>query len=159
MAQQRTPNPHFTFDLSATADFAATLIPLGRSVRAAWYEAASHRRWLARQIGPRQVGGIYRTGYSGDVYEVLEIDHGPRSQWPVTWQITVRTVGTDHVRRHCTAWEDRDQVLAEPGPLADVVRAAFTTPVSPAALIEQGHLLDEATHPRLTAALQRLAPA
>jgi hypothetical protein len=140
--QQRTPNPNFTFDLDATLAFAALLIPKGRSVRQAWYEAASHRRWVARAIGPRRVGGIYRTHY-GDVYEVLELerDRSACTKWPVTWQITVRTLGSSRIRRHCTAWDERDQVLVEPGEH-----------------LESAHLRDEIEHPAQTAAFQSAAP-
>jgi len=138
--QQRTPNPYYSLDLAATAADAAALNAKGRSAKVAWREAASHRRWLALQIGPRRVGGIYRT-YTGDVYEVLELDRGPRKTWPHAWQITVRTMGSTQVRRHCTAWDERDQVLVEPGEHQ-----------------ESAHLLDEILHPAATAAFQAAAP-
>ncbi|MEV7123806.1 hypothetical protein [Kitasatospora griseola] len=38
------------------------------------YEAATFRRKVARRIGPRQVGGLYRVGNSETVYEVLRVD-------------------------------------------------------------------------------------
>lgn len=141
MQQPRTPNPYYSFDLAVTAVDAAALISLGWSAREAWYEAASHRRWIAREIGPRRVGGVYRS-YTGDVYEVLAlaIDQGTRRSWP-TWQITVRTLGSTEVRQHCTAWDDRDQVLVEPGEH-----------------LESAHLLFEIEHPRETEALQHAAP-
>ncbi|WP_042370527.1 hypothetical protein [Streptacidiphilus neutrinimicus] len=103
---------------------------------------ATDRRWVAAQIGPRQVGGVYRTRH-GDVYEVLDIEPGPRPTWP-TWRISVRTLGSDTVRRHCTAWEDRDQVLAEPGPAADIWRAAYTRTVAPGDVACERHALDGA---------------
>ena len=140
MQQPRIPNPYFTFDLAAAATEAAALMAVGRSARAAWHEAASHRGWLARQIGPRRVGGIYRS-HTGDVYEVLELDRGPRKTWPLTWQITVRTMGSTQVRRHHTAWDERDRVLVEPGEH-----------------LESAHLLDEIEHPAATAAFQAAAP-
>jgi hypothetical protein len=140
--QQRTPNPNFTFDLDATLAFAASLIPKGRSARQAWYEAATYRRWIAREIGPRRVGGIYRS-YTGTVYEVLELerDRSNATVWPVTWQVTVRTLGERTIRRHCTAWDDRDQIVVEPGEHLECL-----------------HLLDEIAHPAATAAWQAAAP-
>ncbi|MFF2630865.1 hypothetical protein ACFVUN_34520 [Kitasatospora griseola] len=136
----------------------ATLAPAGRA-----HDDVSYRRWVARQIGPRRVGGIYRSGYSGAVYEVVAVDPGPRTEWP-TWQITTRILGATTTVRHCTAWEGRDRVLAEPGEsalrywaehvLADPAPTAGPTA---GALLEQRHLLDEVAHPEQVAALQRLA--
>ncbi len=72
------------------------------------------RKHVAAAIGPRRVGGFYHCGSSGDLYEVLAIDPGPRRAWP-SWLITVRTVGTTTVRSHCTAWDaDRDRVVVQP---------------------------------------------
>ncbi|MET9183150.1 hypothetical protein ABZX88_33815 [Kitasatospora aureofaciens] len=126
--------------------------------RRAYYDAASYRRWVARQIGPRAVGGYYRSAYSDSVYEVLAIDPGPREGWPV-WRITVRTLGEDATRWHCTAWDERDQVVAEPGEQALRFWAEHTLarPASSGALLEQRHLLDEAAHPGTVAALHELA--
>jgi hypothetical protein len=138
--QQRTPNPYYRLDLDATLAFAASLIPKGRSMRQAWYEAASTRRSVARAIGPRRVGGIYRTHYD-DVYEVLELDRGPREVWPLTWQITVRTLGENQIRRHCTPWDERDRVVVEPEEH-----------------LESVHLRQEIEHPDQTAAFQSAAP-
>jgi hypothetical protein len=142
MQQPRTPNPYYSVDLAAIAVAAAALTAKGRSARQAWHEAASYRRWLAREIGPRRVGGIYRS-YTGDVYEVLELerDRSACTEWPFTWQITVRTLGSSRIRRHCTAWDDRDQVLVEPGEH-----------------LESAHLLDEIDHPTETTAFQHAAP-
>ncbi|GAA2815080.1 hypothetical protein GCM10010441_44640 [Kitasatospora paracochleata] len=131
--------------------------------RRAYYDAASYRRWVARQIGPRCVGGIYRSGYSDSVYEVLAIDPGPREGWP-TWRITVRTLGEDMTRWHCTAWDadhDHDQVVAEPGvqALRVWVEHTLTRPASSGALLEQRHVLDEAAHPGTVGALYELARA
>ena len=66
-------------------------------------------------VGPRKVGGIYRSGYSGDHYEVLHIGEGyaaeggtSRINWS-PWSITVRSVGGNAYgpeRTHCTAWVD-----------------------------------------------------
>ncbi|MQS18023.1 hypothetical protein F7Q99_39010 [Streptomyces kaniharaensis] len=75
----------------------------------------TYEQWVAEQIGPRKVGGRYRTR-NGYEYDVLAIDPGPRpsTQWPV-WQITI--IGTEDgaTRSHCTAWDERDQVVKEPG--------------------------------------------
>jgi hypothetical protein len=138
--QQRTPNPYYRLDLAAAAAAAAVMTAKGRSAREAWHESASYLRWLAREIGPRRVGGVYRS-YTGDVYEVLELDRGPRTEWPFTWQITVRTLGSSRIRRHSTAWDDRDQVLVEPGEH-----------------LESAHLRDEIEHPTQTEAFQSSAP-
>lgn len=69
--------------------------------------------FVALQVGPRRVGGRYDHGDAGSEYEVLAIDHGPRTSWP-SWQITVR--GADgQVREHCTGWNpDRDRIVAQP---------------------------------------------
>ncbi|MFJ1796544.1 hypothetical protein [Kitasatospora griseola] len=132
--------------------------------RRAHYDADSYRRWVAREIGPRQVGGIYRGGYSGAVYEVVAIDPGPRAEWP-TWRITVRTLGATRTTWHCVGWDhSRDQVVAEPG--EDALRhwaehvlagPALTASPTAGALLEQRHLLDEVAHPGTVAALHQLA--
>ncbi|MFJ5927614.1 hypothetical protein ACIQF6_33965 [Kitasatospora sp. NPDC092948] len=134
--------------------------------RRAHYDADSYRRWVARQIGPRQVGGIYRSGYAGAVYEVLAIDPGPRiGAWPV-WRITVRLLGATAAVQHCTAWEARDQVLAEPGESALTYWAehildgpVLTAGPTAGALLEQRHLLDEVAHPEQVAVFRHLAAA
>ncbi|MGK4586176.1 hypothetical protein [Kitasatospora sp. HPMI-4] len=147
--------------------------------RRAYYDAASYRRWIAWQIGPRRVGGIYRGPYVSDTpYEVLAIDPGPREGWPA-WQITVRTLGEDRIRQHCTAWDHGRDVVID-GPAAVTVWAHHThahhastvawlksvrpaetavcpLTVSTGAFREQLHLLDEIAHPDTIAAFQRLA--
>ncbi|WP_327071888.1 hypothetical protein [Kitasatospora sp. NBC_01302] len=136
--------------------------------RRAYYEAARYKRWVARQIGPRRVGGIYRSAYITDIpYEVLAIEPGPREGWP-TWQITVRTVGEDRIRRHCAAWDhERDVVIAQPEDenFAQAWAAwQLAHDPDPWARREADspawrHVLDEIAHPATTAALQRLAHA
>ncbi|MGW4806394.1 hypothetical protein [Kitasatospora sp. NPDC004272] len=125
--------------------------------RRAYYEADTYRRWVAREIGPRRVGGLYRTGPFDPVYEVLAIDPGPRTEWP-TWQITVRTLGETRIRTHCTAWEG--EVVAEPGEqaLAYWAEFALSRPADDGALLEQRHVLDEALNPELVVAFHQLAP-
>ncbi|GLW73694.1 hypothetical protein Kpho02_59920 [Kitasatospora phosalacinea] len=124
--------------------------------RRTYYEAASYRRWVARQIGPRRVGGLYRTTEHDPVYEVLAIEAGPRTEWP-TWQITVRTLGETRIRMHNAAWEG--EVAAEPGEQALAYWADFalSRPADDGALLEQRHVLDEALNPDLAAAFHRLA--
>lgn len=74
----------------------------------------TYEEWVQANVGPRQVGGRYSSGYWGDGYTVLAIDPGPREGWPV-WQITVLNDGEQYPRSHCTAWDpQRDKVLAEP---------------------------------------------
>ncbi|MGA5824097.1 hypothetical protein ACPC54_40405 [Kitasatospora sp. NPDC094028] len=75
----------------------------------------TYEEWVAQQIGPRRVGGRYRTRH-GYEYDVIAIDPGPRprTQWPV-WQITVIGVEDSIKRSHCTAWDEGDQVVQEPG--------------------------------------------
>ncbi|ARF83225.1 hypothetical protein ACIG0C_30185 [Kitasatospora aureofaciens] len=139
---------------------------ISTDARRAYYCADSTRRWIARCIGPRRVGGIYRGPYAGDApYEVLAIDPGPREGWP-TWQITVRTVGEDRIRRHCTAWDhERDVVIKQPEDenFAQAWAAWQLThdpdPWTPreADSPDWQHVLDEIAHPVSTAAFQKLA--
>ncbi|GAA2154377.1 hypothetical protein GCM10009760_53250 [Kitasatospora kazusensis] len=117
-------------------------------------EQAAYQRYVARQLGPQQVGGIYRSGYWDDVYEVLAIRTGS------PWQITVRALGETRIRTHCTGWDERrDEVVAEPGDAALTVWAdnALTRLASTGALLEQRHALDEAAHPATVAAFHQLA--
>jgi hypothetical protein len=73
--------------------------------------------WIARQIGPQQVGGRYYNGSRSQEYEVLRIDDQPDSWGP--WEAAVRWAdGREDT--HCTAWDyERDRVIAEP-PAPDV---------------------------------------
>jgi UPF0042 nucleotide-binding protein len=73
--------------------------------------------WIARQIGPQQIGGRYYNGYWGQEYEVLKIDDKPDSWGP--WEISIRWAdGREDT--HCTAWDyERDRVIAQP-PAPDV---------------------------------------
>jgi hypothetical protein len=115
---------------------------------------ANYQRYVTRQVGPREVGGIYYCGYWADVYEVLDI------QAEAPWQITVRTLGETRVRTHCTGWDyQRDRVVAEPGEAAVTAWAdhAHSRQAGVGALLEQRHVLDEIAHPVTTAAFQQLA--
>ncbi len=118
----------------------------------------TYEQWAAAQIGPRKVGGRYHCFYTGEVYEVLAIEPGPRPTWP-TWQITVR--GEDgQTRSHCTAWDERDQLVAEPeSELAPLLAAWDLAHPAVADHPEWRHVLDEIAHPFTTAAFQRLAGA
>lgn len=73
----------------------------------------TYEECVAENIGPRKVGGRYRNHYWDQAYTVVAIDPGPREGWPV-WQITVLNDGADAPVSHCTAWDERDEVLAEP---------------------------------------------
>ena len=73
--------------------------------------------WIARQIGPQQVGGRYYSGYWGLEYEVLAIDDKPDS-WGA-WEMDVRWDDGREIS-HCTPWEEgRDRVISQP-PAPDV---------------------------------------
>lgn len=68
--------------------------------------------WIARQLGPRQVGGRYYSGSRDQEYEVVTVDDEPDS-WG-QWEITVRW-DDDHESTHCTPWApDQDHVIATP---------------------------------------------
>lgn len=72
--------------------------------------AMDHRRGL----GPRKVGGRYLCGYWKEEYEVVAVDtkSGPAG---CSWSVTVRTVGEDETRTHCTPWDPRrDRIISEP---------------------------------------------
>lgn len=72
----------------------------------------TYEEWITTQIGPRVVGGRYRSGYGGTAYEVLAIERGPRrlGTWPV-WDITVR-YDDGRQTTHCTSWDaSRDTLL------------------------------------------------
>ena len=67
-------------------------------------------------IGPRVVGGHYRSGYWGITYVVVSIDVGEDSQIPWSdWSITERDDADGRIRVHCTAWDTKpgrpDKVL------------------------------------------------
>lgn len=83
------------------------------AVKPADKDTAQYKRWVRKQIGPRTVGGQYRSHNGGETYSVLAIEPGPRDSWPV-WQITVLDDGATEPKSHCTAWNDRDQVLFQP---------------------------------------------
>ncbi|MFJ2833590.1 hypothetical protein ACIPC1_39635 [Streptomyces sp. NPDC087263] len=67
--------------------------------------------WIANQVGPRQVGGRYYSGYWDLAYEVLNIDDNPDNWGP--WEMTCRwDDGRDTT--HCTAWDPkRDRVISQ----------------------------------------------
>jgi hypothetical protein len=79
----------------------------------------TYEEWVAGNLGPRRVGGRYRNHYWNQAYTVVAIEPGPREGWPV-WQITVLNDGDDEPVSHCTAWDERDEVLSEPD--AEVAR-------------------------------------
>jgi len=67
---------------------------------------------FARELGPRQVGCIYHDHRWNDTYEVLAISDEPMDWMP--WSITIRK-SDGSVRTHCTAWDERDRVIEQPG--------------------------------------------
>lgn len=72
--------------------------------------------WIAEALGPRQVGGRYRSGYWGDDYAVLAV-RTDRDDW-MRWSITVATdaeLAEGGSRTHCTRWDpDHDSVICHP---------------------------------------------
>jgi hypothetical protein len=67
--------------------------------------------YLARAIGPQEVGGRYMCGYWRNGYTVVSIDTAPsRIAWS-EWSITVRW-DDGRETTHCTAWDaSRDRVI------------------------------------------------
>lgn len=61
--------------------------------------------YQSKVIGPRVVGGRYRSAYWGTEYTVLAIDTSATTP--------TFTVQDDHgIRTHSTAWAKRDEVLS-----------------------------------------------
>ncbi len=60
-------------------------------------------------IGPRRVGGRYRSYYWDTEYEVLAIDRDP-ADTPL-WSITVKFADRSGPTQHCTPWDSRDRVV------------------------------------------------
>lgn len=83
---------------------AALLLPMTRPVAPG----------VADAIGPRRVGGRYRS--HGEEYVVLDLDSA-RDDW-MRWSVTVATdteQAAGSSRTHCTAWDPaRDQVIYQP---------------------------------------------
>ncbi|GAA2484854.1 hypothetical protein GCM10010406_21380 [Streptomyces thermolineatus] len=78
---------------------------------------AAARRVFAKQVGPREINGVYLSGYQGETYTVLAIHYGPDARrvtgWS-EWAVTVRWED-GHETTHCTAWDpDRDRVITPP---------------------------------------------
>ncbi|GAB3673669.1 hypothetical protein [Saccharopolyspora sp. NPDC049426] len=78
-------------------------------------DAEQARQHIAEEIGPRHVGGRYRSGYSRRAYTVEDISiSAPDDVVGPRWSITVRW-DNGHVATHYTAWNpDRDEVLSPP---------------------------------------------
>lgn len=76
--------------------------------------------YVLATIGPRQVGGTYRSGY-GCTYRVDAILHGPDARAEIFWS-DIAIVETDldgpmagRRRVHCTDWDPRlDEVVSQP---------------------------------------------
>lgn len=70
-------------------------------------------RWIEEQIGPREVGGRYYSGYWGVEYEVVAVHRDPAGQVP--WQVTVVYADRRDRVTHRTPWDPRrDRVLSQP---------------------------------------------
>ncbi|WP_043736017.1 hypothetical protein [Nocardia asiatica] len=82
-----------------------------------------HPTAVVEGIGPRRVGGVYRSYDTGSVDTVVAIE---TAAFDMPWAITVR--GEDGVlRRHCTAWDQRNEILRQP-PEATTVTTAYGRP-------------------------------
>lgn len=67
-------------------------------------------KYLKNAIGPRVVGGMYRSAYWRKNYTVTAIDIADDAAWSMTVQWEDGRVTT-----HCTAWhQKRDTVLYTP---------------------------------------------
>ena len=75
--------------------------------------------WIDECIGPRKAGTRYRSHSWGDEITVLAVDRDAPG-----WQVWTVTEATDEElargrsRTHCTAWDDRDQVISQPAGVA-----------------------------------------
>lgn len=72
------------------------------------YQPGAEPVGIAREcIGPRVVGGRYRSGYWRDEYLVTHVGIGTESRIPWSaWSITCKDPdGTE--RTHCTSWDPR----------------------------------------------------
>ena len=70
---------------------------------------------IAKEVGPRKVGGVYWSVYGGR-YEVVKIETGSDGihYWNC-WRITVRCLDDGEIRTHCTAWDaKRDRIISQP---------------------------------------------
>lgn len=74
---------------------------------------------IDRAIGPRRVGGRYRSAYSGQEYEVLAITRASNAAGD--WSITVQYDDRARPTTHATTWSPRDQVVWQP--LTSIVRS------------------------------------
>lgn len=74
------------------------------------------RRGLAQQIGPRMVGGIYRSAYSGEAYRVLDIQATPNGSFRIKVEPVEKNAPySTGPHWHGTAWDwGKDQVLMQP---------------------------------------------
>lgn len=71
----------------------------------------TQQQWTDTEIGPRQVGGRYRSGYYGMRYEVLAV-HRNVPVWG--WAMTVRWAD-GRTTSHSTAWRNgQDEVISQP---------------------------------------------
>ncbi|MFR9753983.1 hypothetical protein ACL02S_23490 [Nocardia sp. 004] len=74
----------------------------------------AHPAAVMEQIGPRRVGGVYRSGYWEKEYTVLDVEP---AAFDMPWAITV--LFEDGIRRrHHTAWNARDSIVCQPSDIA-----------------------------------------
>lgn len=75
--------------------------------------------WAEQIIGPRQVGGVYRSDYSGVTYRVERILHGEDARAQIPWSdVAIVEVDLDgssagQRRVHCTEWDHRRDKIME----------------------------------------------
>lgn len=66
----------------------------------------------AKEIGPRVVGGRYRSAYRGLEYDVVDITRS--SALCGGWSITVQYADRPCPVTHATAWHPDDEIVATP---------------------------------------------
>ncbi|MEY1677695.1 hypothetical protein AB4Z55_26335 [Gordonia sp. ABKF26] len=67
---------------------------------------------VEREIGPRVVGGRYKSAYREREYEVLAISRSP--ELLCGWNITVQHVDRPGPTTHATAWDAADEIVHHP---------------------------------------------
>jgi hypothetical protein len=79
----------------------------------------AHERYVQEAIGPRRVGGVYRSAYWGVTYQVERILLGQDARKVIAWSdwavvevdLDGPTAGQRHT--HCTPWDDRDRIVGD----------------------------------------------
>lgn len=73
-------------------------------------------QYVTKALGPRRVGGRYRSSYWGTAYEVLAVNI-TREHGALCWWVTERDIeGPDagRIRTHATSWDRRDKIIFQP---------------------------------------------